>query len=432
MLVFMKKTKTYKFRKPLQTSFIVGSVFLGLAMSVGAAIKDLPRVSTKSMNYLGAFRIPDGQFGNSNASYSYGAMAYNANNNSIFLAGHEYQGSVAEFKIPELVKSTKLSDLKTAAAPLQGFVPVVNRAPLDAGNGLRVAGMYHENNKLLVNVYRFYNHHKLDTTTLIFENASNLKESSVKGYLKFEGGTYAAGWVSPIPAGLQAALGGTHMGGFTSSTSRATIQTSSVGPAGYSFNASLALKNSATIKKIRSNKLVRYTLSNGLVPHHDKLYNKDLTNKVWTHASEGSFGMIIPGTRTYMVLGGSGGHEHGMGYGTPPYGGYKGHYTKNKHDKYPYYWLYDVADLARARKGKIEPSSIRPYAYGVFEAPFQTGISNPISGGSYDQINNIVYLSIHRSDPAPNVGGKMPVIVAYSFNIPSAASAIVAGEASNP
>lgn len=391
-----------------------------LCMSGAAAAESsLPRLTIDQLEYQGGFRIPNATYGTSTSSYSYGAIGLNPEKKTLYVAGHEYHGAIAEFNMPAIVNSTKLADLKIASAPVQGFSNVLSKSNIDWGNGLRINGIFQSGGKLMVNMYRFYDQSPfLQTPTMILENAANIQTSTTKGYVNVQGGSKAVGWVSPIPAEFQSVLGGTHMTGFSSSTARAIIHNGSVGPSAYAFNPVAAMTNSGSISSISTVELMSFSLGQpGLITEDSELYNTNLTNKYWTHASEASFGMIVPGTRTYLVLGGSGGHNSGMSYGTAPYGGYKGHYTIDQYDNYPYYWLFDVNDFEKVRKGQMKPYSVRPYAVGKFNAPFQTDIVNRVSGGTFDESTGTMYLSIYQSDNLQG-GGNPPVIVAYKFKVP--------------
>lgn len=410
-LKFQKHTSTKRLIKPS----LAAALLLGFAWFTGSAMAEssLPRFTIDQLDYQGAFRIPNGTFGSSTVSYSYGAIGFNPDRHSIFIAGHERQGAVAEFTIPQLVKSTTITDLKMAGAPVQGFSNVVNKAAIDQGQGIVINGLFYSNNKLMVNVYRFYDQSPyLQTPTLILDNATNIASSPARGYLTFAGGSKAAGWISPIPAEFQSVLGGTHITGFSSSTGRALIHNGSVGPSAYAFNPVEAMANSSSITKINSIELMSYSLGQtGLISEDSQLYQP---GQIWTHASEASYGIIVPGTRSYLVVGGSGGHQSGMSYGNPPYGGYKGHYTNDQYDKYPYYWLFDVNDLEKVRNGQMRPYSVRPYAHGKLAAPFQTSIANYVKGGTFDSATGIMYLTIETADNLQGAGNP-PIIVAYKF-----------------
>lgn len=382
---------------------------LGLG-GIAHAQSTAPLMTIDQLQFKGAFRIPSANFGSSSANYSFGVIGFNPDHNSIYLAGNETEGSIAEFAIPQIVNSTTLSNLKTAASPLQPFANVVGKASIDVRQGIKVSGIFYSGGKLLVNVYRFYDQSPfLETPTLILSNANDIKGSTTGGYISTGGGSAAAGWVSPIPAELQSMLGGPYMCGWTSSTARALVYNTSEGPAAWSFDPVTAMAKNAT--SIPTNQLMSFSPDDGMVTR-DQLYNNDHTNKLWTFVSEASWGMVMPGTRTYFVVGGSGGHNSGVAYGDPPYGGYKAYYAIDPKDRYPYYWLFDVNDFDKVRKGQMKPSAIKPYAYGVFNAPYApVGNWNPIGGGAFDPATGTMYLSVYRADTSS--GGNPPIILAY-------------------
>ncbi len=384
-----------------------------------------PLLTLDNISYQGAFRLPSGNFwvgDYANASFSYGAIWFNADNNSLFVAGHEYGKSIAEFSIPELVNSTDITALNTAEAPLQNFTNVLDKAVHKVNGQSRINGIYAENGHLLVNHYDFYDQSPYSSTnTLILRDSNNLATSEVDGYFTMEGQSYAAGWISPTPVEWQSALGGTHIGGFTNSTARALIYSTSVGPAAFAFNATDVLDNSASISDIPTTELLKYTLPNGLVPLED-LYNSSGTNDLWTHASEGSFGMIVPWTSTYLVLWMSGGHESGMSYGVSPHTGIQGHYIIDEYDTYPYYWMYDVNDLVDVKNGIMNAYDVTPYDVGIFDAPFQISKVNQISGGTFDPVSGTLFVSIYKADYNQATGTNPPVIAAYKFSTGSTTS----------
>jgi len=150
-------------------------------------------------------------------------------------------------------------------------------------------------------------------------------------------------------------------------------------------------------------------------------------NDLWTTESQASYGMIVPGTRTYLSIGSSGGHRSGMGYKAQQDTGYEcpGPCPYEADDYDNYYWLWDVNDLIAVKNGSMNPHDVRPYDYGVFNAPFQhdaftnTPEFHPILGGTYDSDNEILYLSIFDGASLGQYH-RLPVIAAYSFAVSSA------------
>ena len=71
------------------------------------------------LGYLGAFRLPSGNFGASTFEYGGTALTYNPANNSLFMVGHDWDQAIAEVSIPAL-RTGSLSSLNTASV-LQPF-----------------------------------------------------------------------------------------------------------------------------------------------------------------------------------------------------------------------------------------------------------------------------------------------------------------------
>ncbi len=406
-----------------EKSIFPASFVLCLSLCIPTACADLPRLQIEDFEYIGAFRIPADDFGSSSANYSRAILAYNPDSHSLFLSGHEEQNSIAEFYIPELVNSENINDLNFSPAPKQSFVNVLDKKPINYDIGLRVSGMLYLDGKLIINTFEFYDNYPYQTkSTLIANNANNLAESTYDGYLEMQGAARASGWISNVPLQWQSQLGYQQISGFSSGNSRSIISRFSVGPSAFLFDGQSLIDNGSNdaTNQIPTHEVLGYSLDNPLVPVDD-LENNSGTNRLWTHLSEAAYGFIVPGTSTYAVFGFSGGHESGISYGDPPYGGYKGYYTHDPDDQYSYYWLYDVRDLVKAKNGEIQPWEIRPYDQGKFITPFQSR-TQYISGGTYDTTHGVLYLSIYQADTEQSQYTNPPVIVAYriaSTNIDS-------------
>ena len=368
------------------------------------------------LNYIGAFRIPTASSGDSSGFFSKGRIAYNPVNNSIFAVGHAYDRAVGEFSIPTLSLESN-ANLLPVASTLQPWKTI--------SLGYEVSGLYYENNKLIVNYHKFYDQNDPNNvfvqTTYHVDDASSLATANISGPIETEGRQYAAGWVAKIPASWQSRLGNhEYIGGFTSSTTRAGVHVSSIGPAAFGIDYGALLSDpSSVLPPINSTPYVFYNLGN--LPRtpdqpngDDFLYNRDLSNKVWSHWSEASYGVILPNSDKYMVFGRTGGHISGMDYGQPPYGGSKGHYTIDQNDKGAAYWIYDLADFEAVVQGVKTQHESLPIDNGYVDIPLVG--DNPknkhsIVGGTIDEVNNIIYLA---AESVLNDGEI--VVAAYSIN----------------
>ena len=401
-------------KKPISlllTLFCVGA----LQNNIHAA--KLPLLRNSNIVYEGAFRLPATTFGESSLNYSEGPLEYNGTNHSIFIAGHAHHQNIAEFAIPGLVKSYNLSSLPMASSPLQIFTPILNRATEGNPQSLdRIGGMEYISTgstpQLIINAYEYYDAPGDNTqTTLVARDSSNLGSCTMDGYYTFQGGAgHTSGWISPIPAEWINSLGGSYITGQSSGIP--IISRTSVGPSAFSFNIS-DLTGDSPATSVSTSKLLDFSLAH---PLHRDLSNDSLSNDIWTHLSRVIFGMVVPGTRTYLTIGQSGGHMSGVCYKcTQNNGNLCGGYCANDaEDYYHYYWLWDVEDLVKVKNGQKNSYDVRPYDYGEFLTPFAT---NNFGGGTYDPDSGLLYLTVQKADRMQGTYSNPPVVVAFSFNI---------------
>ncbi len=384
--------------------------------SSAAGPETLPRLNISDILYEGAFRLPAATYGTSSLNYSQGPVEYNKSNHSLFLVGHAHHQNIAEFPIPGIVKSTTLTDLQMAGPPIQGFTSILDRATGGNPQALdRIGGMKYFNvgstPQLLINAYEYYDAPGDNTqTTLVAGNSEDLATCTMEGFYTFQGGAgHTSAWLSPIPSEWQSVLGGSYITGQSSGIP--IISRTSVGPSAFSFNPDQLLANSSTSTPIATTKLLDFSLAH---PLHDDLSNSTGTNNIWTHLSRVVYGFIVPGTRTYLTLGQSGGHESGVCYKcTQNNGNLCGGYCANDADDYyHYYWLWDVKDLLAVKNGQANAYDVRPYDYGEFSTPFAT---NSFGGGSFDPSSQILYLTVQKADRQQGTYSNPPVVVTFRF-----------------
>lgn len=379
------------------------------------ASEDPALLDISALEYVGAFRVPAGEFGESNMNFAQGPIAYDARDHSVYLVGHSHHQAIAQFSVPELVDSTTVTDLNMAEDPTQPFARVLGRVDnpqgIDSIGGLKLfegaSGV-----EMLVQAYEYYDAPGDNThTTLVVRDPSDLAGSAVDGYFEFAGRAHTTGWMSPIPAEWQDALGGTHITG--NSSGQPIISRLSVGPTAFVFDPFDVVGEDVSEGAVDTTALLDFSLGN---PLSDDLSNDSGENDIWTHLTRASYGIIAPGTRTYITLGHSGGHASGVCYKCTqegkdqPCSGYCAHQPD---DYGTYYWLWDVEDLVAVKEGSMQPHEVRPYAYGEFEVPFST---KSIGGGSYDPASNRLYLTAQRADQDQGQYSNPPVIMVYEIN----------------
>ncbi|WP_339899591.1 hypothetical protein [Paraglaciecola polaris] len=392
-----------------------------------SSVVHLPLFHIEQLRYKGGFRTSGRNFakgkGNS-LNYSGGIIAYNAKNHSIFIVGHPHSSSIAELKIPELVKSANISDFNVASELLQNFTKFNNTKRVDTGirNHFRVTGLGLVGDGLMVNYIDWYDAGGNETdTTIYFKDASNLTTSNISGPFQLNGAAHSAGWISAIPSEWQKSLGGTFISG--SQANASIISRRSVGPSAF-ITDPLATFLTRENGDLAANGLLDFPLSNllydksvytGKVYPDDILRNKDGRNKLWTFLSGAGYGFIIPGTSTYMTIGGSGGHKFGVGYKiTQENGRLCGGYCANSStDRSGYYWLWDVKELLKVKLGLLKSYDVRPYDYGEFTSPLANGKFG-VGGAAFDPNTGLLYLSSPQADQLKKYS-RPPLILVYEI-----------------
>lgn len=388
-----------------------------------------------SATYLGAFRVPDTEYdgGGPGHSFNYSRCAMAVRDSTkMFLSCKPEEGYVGEVNIPTLVTATTIANIGTLNTATISQNPVqVTNANTNLW-GVYVAGMGMIGSELAITSYRFYDQGDVGSpvgynrdTLHIVRDPTSLATSDFDGYFQnrvYVNGTQThvagsfMGWVTPIPSEHQSSLGGTYLTGWSSSTERAGVHSASSGPSAMAFTPSGLTGENGNVDLTTLAKYYPITEAiDGRYDPVDDLYNASLTNTIWTHISECSFGLIVPGTRTYMVIGKSGGHVYGAAYGDAPYGGYKGHYPIVQSDISCFYWLFDIDELLSVKTGAILPKDAMPYEWGNLSLPFQGTFITPPKGGTFDPSTGKMYLGMADCD---NHGGtsSTPIIICYDMS----------------
>ena len=220
------------------------------------------------------------------------------------------------------------------------------------------------------------------------------------------------GWISPIPPAWQATLGGSHLTGQSSGIP--IISRTSVGPPAFAFDPLQIVGTTGTAQvpsPVPTVTLLDFSLDD---PLHGDLSNSTGTNDLWTHLSRAIYGLVVPGTRTYLTLGHSGGHASGVCYKcTQSDGTLCGGYCAPDADDYSlYYWLWDLDDLVAVKAGALSPHEPRPYELGVLPSAFDT---RELGGGAFDPASGLLYLTLQRADLEQGAYSNPPVVAVYRF-----------------
>ena len=392
-------------KRPLSANFSCEAVVNLLELA------QKPRVTPDIFRYEGGFRLtakPSGPSEIESVDYSLGTFALNRSGRSIFIASNPRFAGIGEFLIPEIVQSEDISLFKVGTTQLQPFVRIFGTKRVDTGISgyFRITGIAHIDNSLIVNYINWYdaNGSETDTTVMLWD-AQNLTDTKMYGPYQLEGSAHAAGWISKVPSSLHELLEGTHITG--SQPSASIISRLSVGPTAFAFDPRRSVIY-APADGIRTTPLLDFSQKTPLYdknvysvqPSFEKLItNEDKRNKLWTLSSGAAYGFIVPGTRTYLTIGKSGGHESGIGYKITQDNGHEcgGPCPYAHTDKYSFYWAWDIIDLLRVKAGLSLPHELRPYAYGKFPIP-NSFRSLTMGGADYDEQNGRLYISFPEGD----------------------------------
>ncbi len=403
-----------------QITLIVLLSWFALACAAQADTKNdrlpLATISDISGNYRGSFKV-DHADGVSSTRYIQGRIAYNASNHSIFIDSNHRDDAVAEFAVPDTLSfSDSLGDLPEATV-IQEYRRLFADAVTGNPHGIdKIGGMYMIGDELFVQAYETYDASgKNPHTTLVVRQPDSLETSAVDGFFEMDGAARTSMYISPVPREWQDAFGGEWIAGMGAGMS--INGRFSEGPSLYIFDpADFEGKSKGRIKTKKfldypSNRPLSISLYNKPGTASWDSYNDSGKNLLWTQASAARYAFIIPGTRTYAVIGNSGALEHAGGYKILNDEGYRcpGPCAYDNQDYHTYYWLYDLDDILSA-KDSHDPI---PYDYGIFDDRFlsynKQGAVGKISGGSFDPNSGQLFLS------RASVGerGGIPVVSVY-------------------
>lgn len=362
----------------------------------------LPLVRFRNLKYQGAFRVPGETINETSFHYGGTAIAYNPNKNSLFMVGHDHHQKVAEVKIPKIINSRVLGDLRTATF-LQKFYDFADGKMIDVTDyHPKVGGLLVYRKQLYGTVYEYYDASNSQTLSHFVSPLNISKANDVKGPFKVEGARagFVAGYMTQIPLIWQKVLGGPAL---TGQCCLSIISRTSSGPAASVFNPQdlgNRLKNTTDVTQV-----VGYPLDHPLGTgwgSTSELYNGStvMAGAVWPE-----------GTRSVLFFGRQGIGEWCYGTGADcndPVNSYKGTHA------YPYVdqiWAYDARDFLKVKNGEKQMWEITPYDVWQLDLPFASG-EKVIGGVTYDSKNKRIFVSQLRGDE------KLPVVHVFKIGGP--------------
>lgn len=364
--------------------------------------------ATLDIEYLGAFRVlAEGQ---STSDFAVGALGFNPDSNSLFMAGHTQHGAIAEFAVPSEFSFAENVENIPAAPVLQEYVAILHRKKV--GNTTnRINGMLFYNQNLLVSSEIYYDGAGDNADNLqVFSNALDINSSEYKGMLQVAGKARAAGYMFKVPSELTEKIGSEYLIGWA--TNYAIVSRYSHGPSLYRFNPQQAVESVLSVDKtIDTDALMVFPFADGqqLVEDADQ-YSNDIS-PIWGPVTNAMYGFIIPGTTYFLAIGQHTGIHSGIGYKITQNNGNvcDGPCAYDSADIYNYYWIFDVNDMLNA----VEPWLVQPITYGKWSHPYDNNGAYDVIGGVFDDERSILYLTLGG---AAKIGlyDRPPLIISYS------------------
>jgi hypothetical protein len=368
-------------------------------------------IQQSGLKYVGAFKVPAGNFGGSSFAYGGTAMAYNPTRNSLFIVGHDWQQQVAEVSIPAPVNSANLDALPMATV-IQPFADATEgrfgMVTADTG-GVKVGGLMVSDTKLYGSLYIYYDGSGSQKLSH-FVRSTNLSQSSVQGPFQVVNTGAVAGHMVPVPQTWQSLLGGPAL---TGQCCIPILTRTSFGMSAFAFNPS----HVGQVNPVPTTTLLYY-------PQAHPLAIWDQTSSMW-NGSMHLAGMVFPeGSASLLYFGRQGIGTFCYGYGTtqnppPPPGADGVNYcydptndSKGNH-AYPYVyqvWAYSADDLAAVKSGAKQSWDLRPYATWQPTFPITTWTAQ-LNGIAYDPTHQRIWVSQAFGD------GDRPVIHAFDLNL---------------
>jgi hypothetical protein len=395
-------------------------------------IAQLPLAYQSNLQYIGGFRVPDGTFGSDMFNYAGSGLAFDPANNSLFLSGYQVDNAMGQISIPStIVDSSNINNLATASV-LQPLLQVLPRIPKTSNLGdgsydangkgpIYIGGLMVVNGQLLGTEYVYYDNSGTTVVTHFRFDSLNLSTATVEGM--FQVGNMGAGmydgYMTPVPANWQAALGATAL---TGNCCLSILGRTSFGPAVFGFNPSTLSSSSPS----SATPYVYYTQSNQAggnqgPSYFDPLFDGNTTIQgVW----------FVPGTRSVLLFGSVG--TNSQEYGEPSSFNDTNRTGKGYHSldgDYAYQvWAYDANDFVAVEDGQMQPWQLQPYATWNLDFPQHNG-TDYLGGVAFDPSTSRLYVTELGGDTQVAYS-YLPVVQVFQLTLSSAGAS--SGSAAAP
>lgn len=459
-----KQTRTELFTRTIVTPPANGGLACGpLEESRPAEQTCTPPTTTgliqkADLVYDGACLVPIDSITDYALTYSHGgtSLAFNPKNNSLFMVGHDWYQRVGEFAAcPALGQGSDATKFPRAAS-LQKPVDILQnkRGTVDGdpASQVKIGGLAPFGDLFAVSAWKYYDAAPVKQTKSHFVTGQNFSAlPAVTG--PFQVGTgfnaivptapaadlqqriggFVSGYMTPIPAAYQAALGGTHLTGQGGAVS--ILTRTSAGPSASVFTPTDLGK--PPVNAILMGYPTNSSDTNS--PLHHPTIGDWGTNGQLYNGTQGFRGVVfVEGTRSILFFGwGADIFCYGVGTADPalhlkpsqvpgrhyclnPTPGNVGNLGTHAYPAEPKVFAYDVNDFIAAKQGKKKPWEVVPYATWGYTLPFQSKVINGIEtgafeiwGAAYDPSKKRLFISAAR-----NEGDFRPVIAVFTHKVP--------------
>jgi hypothetical protein len=405
------------------------------ASNVFAATTTAQLLNQSDFTYVGAFKLPGGNFGAPNGTFEYSSgfvsgNVYNdpVNGKSLFIPGYLSAGyvsnqvSIAQVTIPSTINDPNVVGINglTTATVIQGFDDPSNgkgSQALGGGNGFGTVIVYKE--KLIGTEAVAYDATCSQSKSAWVAPTNFSQKSQASGPYAFTSPVgprwLGGGYMALVPPEWQSTLGGTVVSG---NGPWSIISCGSPGPSLHVIDADALITQPAASTPIASTPLVYYkenetqaTLGHWNSNDPNQIINGKRVPNVTVTDPYGRGTFTIPyednsmrvlgvlfadGTRSVLFFGnkglgpycyGTGGSSGGECY--DPDGTGKGDHA------YPYtqfVWAYDVNDLIAAKNGQKNAWDVVPYTGWGFKVPGGNG--TPAVGVAWDSTTRLAYVVV--------------------------------------